>query len=91
MIGEDFNAQEITEEFINQIKGNTKFFETSAGKFVKNLATFGISTALGAALVGPTGLVAGFSLGLLETYWLDNLLKGKNPSMFIDDIKKELK
>lgn len=89
-IGENSNAQEITKEYLNEIKGDTKFFETSEGKFLRNLFMFGANTALGAAIAGPAGVAAGYGLGLLETFWLDKLIKGKNPSMFIDDIKKEI-
>jgi hypothetical protein len=102
-IGENANSNEVTAEYLNEIKGNTKFFETTKGKFVKNLGLFGVSTGLGAAIGGQLGAVTGtavgkiaepavdYGLGLLETFWLDNLLKGKNPSMFIDKIKKEIK
>lgn len=88
-IGESSNAQEVTKEYLNEIKGNNKFFESSEGKFVRNLGMFGIGTALGAAIAGPAGAAAGFGLGLLDTYVLDNLLKGKNPSMFIEDLRTE--
>jgi len=89
-VGENSDAKEITKEYLNQIKGNTKFFETTEGKFLRNLSMYGANAALGAAVAGPAGAVAGYALGLLETFWLDTLLKGKNPSMFIDDIKKEI-
>lgn len=89
-VGENANAKEITKEYLNQIKGNTQFFESTEGKFIKNLGVFGVNTALGSALAGPVGIAAGYALGLLETFWLDNLLKGKNPSLFIDEIKKEV-
>lgn len=88
-VGESSNAQEVTKEYLNELKGNNKFFESSEGKFVKNLGMFGIGTALGAAIAGPVGAAAGFGLGLLDTFVLDNILKGKNPSMFIEDIRTE--
>jgi hypothetical protein len=98
-VGENANSYEVTEEYINQIKGNTKFFESTSGKFIKNLGVYGLTPVAGAAIGGQVGAVAGaglskvidYGLGLLETFWLDNLLKGKNPSMFIDEIKKEVK
>lgn len=89
-VGENANAKEITKEYLNQIKGNTQFFESTEGKFIKNLGVFGVNTVLGSALAGPGGIAVGYALGLLETFWLDNLLKGKNPSLFIDNIKKEI-
>ena len=90
-ISEDSNAEEITKEYINEIKGKNKFFETTEGKFVRNIGMFGINAALGTAVAGPVGTIAGFGLGLLETYWLDKLLIGKNPSMFIEDVESEIK
>jgi len=90
-VGENSNAKEIAKEYLNQIKGNTKFFETTEGKFLRNLALFGAGTALGGAMTGVVAAtVANYALGLLDTYWLDIILKGKNPSMFIDNIKNEL-
>lgn len=88
--GEHANGTEITKEYLNQIKEKSSFFETTGGKFLKNLGVFGASTALGTAVAGAEGAIAGYGLGLLETYWLDDLLKGKNPSMFIDNIRAEL-
>lgn len=89
-VGEHMNAQEITKEYLNQIKGNGKFFETTNGKFLRNLALFGVNSAVGAALAGPIGLAAGYGIGLLETFWIDSILKGKNPSMFIENIENTL-
>lgn len=89
-VSEDSNAEEITKEYINEIKGKNKFFESTEGKFARNIGMFGINAALGTAISGPIGTAAGFGLGLLETYWLDKLLKGKNPSMFIEDVEKEI-
>jgi hypothetical protein len=97
-VGENSNCYEVTEAYLNEIKGKTKFFETTKGKFIKNLGSFALSTGLGAAIAGQAGAVVGaflqpaahYGLGLLETFWLDDILKGKNPSMFVDDIKREL-
>ncbi len=89
-IGEHSNAEEISKEYLNQIKNDTSFFQTTQGKFLRNLGVFGIGTGLSAVLSTGVGIAAGYALGLLDTYWLDNILKGHNPSMFIGDIKKEL-
>lgn len=102
-VGENSNTEEVTEEYINQIKGDTKFFETNKGKFVKTLSLYGISLALTTAVAGPLAGMAspivvkaiegGVDIGLdmLETFWLDNLIKGKNPSMFITKLKDEIR
>jgi len=90
-ISESSNAIEITKEYINQIKGSNKFFTSGEGKLIRNLGMFGASTALGVAVAGPVGAVAGFGLGLLDTFVLDGILIGKNPSMFIDDLRGSIK
>lgn len=88
-VGENSNSQEVSKEYINELKGSTNFFETSGGKFIKNLGLFGVNSGLVSLLTNPiVGSAAGFGLGLLESLWLDNILKGKNPSMFIEEIKK---
>jgi hypothetical protein len=89
-VGENSNAQEITKEYLNEIKGTNKFFDSDEGKLIRNLGVFGMSTALGTAIAGPIGAAAGFGLGLLDTFLLDNILKGKNPSMFINDIRNQI-
>jgi hypothetical protein len=90
-VGESSNSYEVSKEYLNEVKGNWKFFESSGGKFIKSIGLFGASSILGALLSNAVvGSAAGLGLSLLETFWLDNILKGKNPSMFIDDLNKEL-
>jgi len=97
-VSADQNAKEISVEYLNEIKGTNKFFESTGGKFVKNVGMFTVGTALGGALAGPVGAAIGaagakaaeFGLGLLDTFVLDGLLKGKTPNLFIDDLKKEI-
>jgi len=89
-VSADANAQEVTREYLNEIKGSSKFFNSEGGKFVRNIGMFGASTALGTAIAGPAGAIAGFGLGLLDSFVLDGILVGKNPSMFIDDIRRQI-
>ena len=89
-VGESSNAQEVSQEYLNQVKGYTNFFEKTQGKLLKNMTLFGANAALGSAIAGPIGTAVGLTMGLLETFWLDSILKGKNPSMFIDDIRNEI-
>jgi len=90
-VGENSNSYEVSKEYLNEIKGNSKFFESNGGKFIKNIGLFGVNSILGALLSNAVaGSFAGLGLSLLETFWLDNILKGKNPSMFINDINKEI-
>jgi hypothetical protein len=90
-ISQNENAIPIATEYINEIKGNSKFFEKNSGKFIRNIGIAGASAALGTAIAGTGGAVAGLTLGLLDTFWFDSIFKGKNPSMFIEDIKNEVK
>jgi hypothetical protein len=92
-IGESSNVQELTREYLNEIKGNTKFFDSVGGKFLKTLGMLGANTILGSLLPGITlgSMTAAFGLGLLDTFLLESILKGKNPSMFIENINKEMK
>lgn len=86
-VGENADALEITKEYLNEVKGNNKFFESLEGKLIRNVGLFTANTAIGGAIAGPPGMAVGFALGMLETFWLDNILKGNNPSMFIDYLK----
>lgn len=98
-ISENANCDEMTCEYINTIKGKGKFFESTRGKFAKTITSFGVSAGLGGVIAGTTGALIGsilqpaadLGLGLLENFWVDNLLKGKNPSMFIDEVRQDIK
>jgi len=95
-VGENKDATEITTEYLNEIKGTSQFFASTGGKFLRNLGMFAASTGLGAAVLGAgagavAGLVATYGLSLLDTFWIDNLLKGNNASMFIEGVKNEVK
>lgn len=101
-VGENTNFQEISKEYFNEIKGKGNFFESTKGKLLRNLVLFGLNPALGYAIEGAAGGAIGLAvkpiidkgldlgLGLLDDIVLDGILKGRNPSMFIDDIKKEI-
>ncbi|MBS1521601.1 MAG: hypothetical protein JST50_11425 [Bacteroidetes bacterium] len=78
------DALPITKEYIDALTGKNKFFESSGGKFMKTLGMFGVGAALGAFL-GP---ISDLGLGLFDTYILDGILKGWNPQMFVDEIRK---
>ncbi len=50
-----------------------------------------IGAGLGAVLAGPiAGAIGSTGLSLLDTYWLDSILKGNDPSIFIDGIKDRI-
>lgn len=95
-ISQKTDSYSITKEYINEITGKNNFFDSTKGKFIKNVGLFGIGAGLGGWLGGLGGAVVGsalsgasdFGLGLLDTYLLDNLLKGWNPKLFIKEIEK---
>lgn len=94
---ETVDSTEITKEYLNELKNSTNFFNRTNGRFLKSLGVFGVGAGLGAVISGIEGSVVGvalanltkdFSLGLLDTFWLEKIAAGKKPSMFIDDLKK---
>lgn len=89
-IAESSNAEEITQEYFNEVKGSNKFFNSQGGKLVRNLSVFAIGTALKTAIAHPAGILVAGGLGLLNALVLDGILIGKNPSMFVNDLKKNI-
>lgn len=91
-ISENTNASEITKEYLKEISGKNKYFDTAQGKLLRTLSIFGLGTSLGYIIGGVVGsAVADLGLSLLDTYWLESILKGKNPKMFIDELENKLK
>ena len=90
-VGENSNIQEVSDAYIKEIEGKHRFFERPSGKLLKTLTVIAAGAALHHAIHAPeAALAAEVPLGILEKFWLDSLLKGKNPSMFIDAIKEEI-
>lgn len=102
-VGENSDSKKVTEAYLAEIKGEKKFINTTKGKFIKNTLLFGATSGIGCLLGGPAGLVVGavakpfveigadYGFGLLEEFFLNGILEGKNPKIFIDKLKKELK
>ena len=91
-VGEDKNAKEITYEYLQAIKNKNRFFNTDGGKWVKNGCLFLGGLSLSAVLSDlVTSTIASYSLGILDTFWLDKLLQGGSPSFFIDDLRDRIK
>jgi hypothetical protein len=89
-VGENSNMDEVSREYIKEIKGKGGFAESSTGKWLKVLLVLGAHVGLAHAIGGEEGeLIAGGSLGIMETFLLESILKGKNPAMFIDAIRQE--
>jgi hypothetical protein len=86
-VGESGNAQEITREYINQIKGNSRFFESTKGKLVRTLGMLGIGSGAENYFTGIPGIITGGILSLLDTFLVDSIVKGKNPSMFVETLR----
>ncbi len=87
-VGEKMSSKEITIEYLNEIKGKNKSSEAEH-KLMHTIASIIAGAALG-AIPGPEGLMASAGLTIFEKYILENILKGKNPSMFVEDIKTRI-
>lgn len=92
---ETIDSKEISKEYLNEVKGDSKFFNRTGGKFLKTLGVLGIGTGIGASISGLEGSLMGtglaaiikdFGLSLIDSFWLDKILKGKAPSTYIDNI-----
>ncbi|MFC6267461.1 hypothetical protein [Frigoriflavimonas asaccharolytica] len=102
-VGENENSAEVTEAYLAEIKEAKSFFNTAKGKIIKNTVLFGASTGLGTLIAGPLGTVVGasatplvnlgidYGLSLLEEFTTEGIFAGKNPKIFIDNLKEEVK
>ncbi|WP_118195486.1 hypothetical protein [Albibacterium indicum] len=90
-VGENANAMDISKEYLNEIKGKSNFFQTNEGKLLKHLTLFGMGAALGNVIGGTAAVIAELGLGVFDSLMLDNLIKGRSPAIFIENLKKELK
>jgi hypothetical protein len=97
-LSQSIDTRDISKEYIDEVAGKNKFFESTGGKFVRTVAMFGVGSGVGALMGGLMGAAAGGVLGkaaelglsMLDTYVLDGILKGWNPRMFIDEMKYEV-
>lgn len=90
-VGESSNMNEVSEAYIGEVDGKLRYFERPSGKLIKTLTLVAMAAALHHAIENPVAAVAAeIPLGLLENFWLDSILKGKNPKMFIDTIRQEV-
>lgn len=88
---ENQNVQSITKEYLDEIADRKGFFETKGGKFLKTTGTFGIGAGIAAAIGNPAiAIPATYGLRLLDTFVLQDLIKGKNARMFIDNLRESI-
>ncbi|HBX49691.1 MAG TPA: hypothetical protein DEH02_01330 [Bacteroidales bacterium] len=96
---ESVDSIEITQEYLNELSGNAAFFKRDGGKFLKTVGVFGIGVGLGAAISGINGSLIGvllanyakdLGISLLDAFWLDKIISGKNPRIFIDNLRDYL-
>lgn len=83
------DVTEITTEYLNELKGRNKI-TASDDKLMKTMSISLASAAIGAITTPPIAVVSGVALSLFDSFLLDNLIKGKNPSMFIEDVKQKI-
>jgi hypothetical protein len=97
------DSAQISKQYIEEIATHKGLLETRVGKLIKTLGVYGISMGVGAAIDGLTGgLIAagttklvehGAELGLsfIDNYFLDGILKGWQPKLFIDEYERLIK
>lgn len=102
-VGENQNSKEVTEAYLAEIKSQKSFFNTTKGKIIKNTFLFGATTGLGTLIGGAIGIGVGvasapilnlgvdYGLGLIEEFTAESIFAGKNPKLFVDNLKKEIK
>jgi hypothetical protein len=84
--------EEIVREYIDAIANKKGFFEEGKGKFVKTIGMYAFGeyiSSLSNVLIPPT--ISGLGLTMFDSFILEGLIKGWNPRMFIDQVKKEIK
>ena len=96
------DAKEITKEYVDALVDSKGFFETKGGKFVKTMSMYSLGTGVGTLIGGLPGTLLGGTVGkilepaadigldMLDTYFLDGLLRGWNPRIFLDKLKDGL-
>ena len=87
----EFDTKKMTADFYLEATNSKSFWESHKGKLTKDIGVFGITTAAGALIGGLTGTIVGLPIGIVTGYFLDSLVKSKNPRIYIDNIKKDLK
>lgn len=90
-IGDYADAKYITSEYLAEIKGTYKYFDSKEGKLLKTATIFVVGTAITSLFANPVAsAAAGLATNLLEAYVLDGLWKGHNPSMFINGVGEHI-
>lgn len=90
-VDESTSSEDITYEYIKEIKGHQKFFNWPEGKFIRTVGIFALNLGLG-KLLASLGIGSGLEqgLGMLDTFILEKILLGSNPSIYIDQIKNTI-
>ncbi|MRI63625.1 hypothetical protein EDM00_06430 [Ornithobacterium rhinotracheale] len=80
-MGENSLPNEVLHEYIQDLKGINNFFKSDEWQYIKTISLFILSVVPGLSLTSSL-------LGAFDGLILDKLLKGKNASMFVEDLKK---
>ena len=90
-IDDELNTRKITADFYSEATNSKSFFETHKGKLTKEIGIFGITTVTGALIGGIAGTFIGLPIGIATNYLMNSLMNNKNPKIYIDNLKKDLK
>ncbi|MCK4250379.1 hypothetical protein KAX97_02975 [candidate division WOR-3 bacterium] len=101
-VSNNSGADNICKEYIDAIVQTKGYFESGKGKFIKTLSLFTLSIEVGGLIAGLPGMILGvplakmiepaadFGLDLIDTYFLDGVLRGWNPRLFISEMIKNV-
>lgn len=82
--------QDLVREYYKDVTRGT-FIDKLPGKSARWVIFTGLGVAADVIATGGFGLASGIAMGVLDTFFIDNLIKGWKPSQFIEaDVKKLL-
>ncbi|WP_203246556.1 hypothetical protein [Sporosarcina beigongshangi] len=81
-------SSDITREYIDAIVDSKTANQTPRGKLTRVLGVVSLGAIVGSTVPGPSGIITGAAIGLLDSYVLDKIVKGWTPRHYID---KEIK
>lgn len=91
---QDNDDKDVVESFLDALEAR----KSPTFKFMKAATIVGISTALAtrneelaaalAVRIGLVSILSEFGLNLLDSFWVESILKGNNPRLFVKELKR---
>lgn len=87
----ELDTKQFTEDYFLEATNSKSYWESNKGKLFKELGVFGISMSAGTLIGGLAGSLIGLPIGIVTGYFIDSIVKSRNPKIYIDNLKKDLK